>query len=109
VRGAERALGRLEGVHAIDAPVGALQIRILPATDRVLDFAAIRPALWREGIRARGITLVAEGGFEGKSFRIRGWPSAFPVDGDLPPVRDPTVRADVIVDGASTRLRLPGR
>ncbi len=113
MRGAERALGRLEGVQSIDAPIGSLRIGIVPARDRVLDFAAIRPALWRQGIRTRGITIVAkgtvEGGAGGGTFRIRGWPSAFPLRGDLPASGAATVRADVGVDGGRTVLHLASR
>jgi len=113
VRGAERALGRLEGVHEIDAPIGSLRIGIVPAEDRVLDFAAIRPALWKEGIRTRGIAILAEGSVEGGAgggtFRIRGWPSAFPVRGDVPAPGVATMRADVSVEEGRTVLRITGR
>lgn len=57
---------------------------IHPARDRTIDFAALRRALSREGVRPGRMILVADGTVESGRFRIEGWPVAFPVAGDLP-------------------------
>jgi hypothetical protein len=111
VRGAEGALGRLEGVREVEANTGTRRVRVTPAADRTLDFAAIAPALWREGIRALRVEILAAGTLEpGPRFRISGWPRSFPVDGEAPVGGSAgLVRAEVrVVDGAP-RVRLLSR
>ena len=111
MRAAERALGRLDGVRGVEANTGTRRVHVTPSGDRAIDFAAIAPALWREGIRALRVEFLAAGTVEpGPQFRIAGWPRAFPVDEDARG-DDPSglVRAEVrIVDGA-TRVRLLAR
>ena len=77
---------------------------IHPASDRTLDFAAVRRALSREGVRPGRMILLADGTVEGDRFRIDGWPGSFPIADGLPPGHR-RLRATVLVDGYRTRLR----
>lgn len=105
--GAERALGRLEGVRSVEAVIGSLRVQVTPERDRTLDFAAIPPAVAEgAGLNVRRIQILADGRVEpGPRFRIDGWPDAFPLDGDLPdgPAR---IRAEVRVGDGGPTLRL---
>jgi len=68
-----------------------------------MDFAAVRRALSREGVRPGRMILVADGTVTEGRFSIDGWPRSFALSGDLPdgPRR---LRATVLV-GGETRLR----
>ncbi len=103
MQGAKRALGRLDGVRRVEAVPGTLRVRIVPSGDRTLDLAAIGPLLWDQGIRALEIRIVAVGAREGGRFRIRGWPEAWPIEGE--PRGDVLHAAVTFVDGAP-RLRV---
>jgi hypothetical protein len=106
VQGAERALGRLDGVRDVEAIVGSLKVRIVPAPDRTLDFARLKPTLWSVGIRAQKIQIVADGSIESPgTFRIRGWPDAYPVKGLGPDQRPTRLRAAVNIRADGPHLQ----
>jgi hypothetical protein len=81
-----------------------MTIVIRPAPDRTLDFIAVRRALAREGVRPGRMFLVADGEVDGESFRIDGWPVAYPLTGKAAPGKT-RLRASVLIDGADIRLR----
>ncbi|MHC4940967.1 MAG: hypothetical protein ACYTHK_18665 [Planctomycetota bacterium] len=81
-----------------------MTIVILPAKDRTLDFVAVRRELAREGVRPGRMLLVADGVVEDETFRINGWPAAYPLTSALPagPRR---LRASVLIHRAGIKLR----
>ena len=81
-----------------------MTIVIRPAADRTLDFAAVRRALAREGVRPGRMVLVADGTVDDGRFRIDGWPASFPLTAERP-AGHVRLRATVLVDGAETKLR----
>ena len=106
---AERALRRLDGVANVTAVLGDLQVTVTPRKDRTLDLLAIKPVLWRGGLRALRLRLTADGTVEpGPRFRIAGWPESYALDGDLPegPAR---IRARVYTDDGAPVLRVLDR
>jgi len=89
-------------------------VAITPKDDETLDFAALRPALWSEGLRAGRIRIVADGRVESdgsspRRFRIAGWPAAFPIAGDAPEEGPARIRADVELTSGEPRLRILSR
>jgi hypothetical protein len=103
-------MGSLEGIQEVDAVVGGFTVTLVPEPDRVVDLAKIPDALWREGVRTRRLTILADGTIEhaddGPRFRIAGWPAAYPIDGAAPPPGPARVTADVDLTGAEPRLRV---
>ena len=80
-----------------------MTIVIEPAPDRTLDFAAVRRALSREGVRPGRMILVADGTVSDGHFSIDGWPGSIVLTSELPGGRT-RLRADVLVSGG-LRLR----
>ena len=97
----------MDGVRDVEAIVGSLKVRIVPAPDRTLDFAQLKPTLWSVGIRAQKIRVVADGTVESPGrFRIRGWPEAYPVAGLGPDQRPTHLRAVVKIRGGGPHLQV---
>lgn len=111
MRGVENALGGLEGIHKIDAPIGGFEVKITPAKDKTLDLAAIPDAIWQASINTYHMNIAARGRVErgedgAPRFRISGWPHTYALEGSYLPEEERVYRARVRVIGGEARLRL---